>query len=156
MFSKHCDDGNRDIRFSENVRYILKICYKKEKPKIIHYRNYKTLNANLFKEELNNELLNIDINNAELVEFTSTVLSVLDKHAPIKRKYIRANNSAFMAKKLRAAIMTRSKLRQKLLIERTNDSKHLYNRQRKLCVSLLRKTKRDYFKQLNNKVISDN
>ena len=34
--------------------------------------------------------------------------------------------------------------------------KHLYNRQRNLCVSLLRKTKRDYFKQLNNKVISDN
>ena len=47
--------------------------YKKEKPKIIHYRNYKTFNANLFKKELNNELLNIDINNAELVEFTSTV-----------------------------------------------------------------------------------
>ena len=142
--------------FQKMLDTVLKICYKKEKPKIIHYRNYKTLNANLFKEELNNELLNIDINNAELLEFTSTVLSVLDKHARIKRKYIRANNSAFMAKKLRAAIMTRSKLRQKLLIERTNDSKHLYNRQRKLCVSLLRKTKRDYFNQLNNKVISDN
>ena len=105
---------------------------------------------------MNNELLNIDINNAELVEFTITVLSVLDKHAPIKRKYIRANNSAFMTKELRAAIMQRSKLRQKFLKERTSDSKHLYNRQRNLCVSLLRKTKGDYFKQLNNKVISDN
>ena len=109
-----------------------------------------------FKEELNNELLNIDINNAELVEFTNTVLSVLDKHAPIKRKYIRANNSAFMTKELRAAIMQRCKLRQKFLKERTNDSKHLYNRQRNLCVNFLRKTKRDYFKQSNDKVISDN
>ena len=45
---------------------------------------------------------------------------------------------------------------QKFLKERTSDSKHLYNRQRNLCVNLLRKTKRDYFKQLNNKVISDN
>ena len=142
--------------FHKMVITVLKLFYEKQKPKIIHYRNYKTFNANLFKEELNNELLNIDINNAELVEFTSTVLSVLDKHAPIKRKYIRANNSAFMTKELRAAIMQRSKLRQKFLKERTNDSKHLYNRQRNLCVSLLRKTKRDYFKQLNNKVISDN
>ena len=61
-----------------------------------------------------------------------------------------------MTKELRAAIVQMSKLRQKFLKERTNDSKHLYNRQRNLCVSLLRKTKRDYFKQLNNKVISDN
>ena len=83
---------------------------KKQKPKIIHCRNYKTFNANLFKEELNNELLNMDINDAELEESTNTVLSVLDKHVPIKRKYIRANNSTFMTKELRAAIMQSSKL----------------------------------------------
>ena len=61
-----------------------------------------------------------------------------------------------MTKEFRAATMQRSKLRQKILKERTNDSKHLYNRQRKLCVNFLGKTKMDYFKQLNNKVISDN
>ena len=142
--------------FTKMVITVLKIFYKKQKPKIIHYRNYKTFNANLFKEELNNELLSINNNNAELVEFTNTVLSIVDKHAPIKRKHIRANNSAFMTKELRAAIMQRSKLRQKFLKERTNDSKHLYKRQRNLCVSLLRKTKRNYFKQLNNKVVSNN
>ena len=37
-------------------------------------------------EELNHELLNIDNDDAELVEFINTVLSVLDKHAPIKIK----------------------------------------------------------------------
>ena len=138
------------------VIIVFKKFYKKQKPKIIHYRNYKTFSANLFKEEPNNELLSIDNNNAELVEFTNTVSSIRDKHAPIKRKYIRANNSAFMTKELRAAIMQKPKLRQKILKESTNDSKHLYNRQRNLCVSLLRKKKRDYFKQLNNKVVSDN
>ena len=142
--------------FHKMVITIFKIFYKKQKPKIIYYRNYKTFNGNLFKEKLNNELLSIDTNNTELVEFTTTVLSVLDKHAPIKRKYIRANNSAFTTKELRAVIMQTSKLRQKFVKERTSDSKHLYNRQRNLCVSLLQKTKRDYFKQLNNKVISDN
>ena len=142
--------------FHKTVITILNFFYKKQKQKIIHYRNYKNFNANLFKQELNNELLNLDINNAELVEFTNTVLSILDKHAPIKRKYIRANNSIFMTKKLTAAIMQRSKLRQKFSKERTNDSKNLCNMQRNLCVNLLRKTKRDYFKQLNNKLISDN
>ena len=142
--------------FRKNGNYNFQKVLQEQKPKIIRYRNYKTFNANLFKEELNNELLSVDNNNAELVEFTNTVLSVLDKHAPIKRKYIRANNSAFMTKELRSAIMQRSKLRQKILKERTNDSKPLYNRQRNLCVSLLRKTKRDYFKQLNNKVVYDN
>ena len=136
--------------FLKMVITVLKIFYKKQKPKIILYGNYETFNANLFKEELNNKLLSIDNNNAELVEFTNTDLSILDKHAPIKRKYIRANNSAFMATELRAAIMQRSKLRQKFLKERTKDSKHLYNRQKNLCVSLLRKTKRDYF---NNYII---
>ena len=34
--------------------------------------------------------------------------------------------------------------------------KHLCNKQENLCVSLWPKTKRDYLKQLNNKVVSDN
>ena len=70
--------------FYKMVITVLDFFKKKQKPKIIQYRNYKTFNANLFKEELNYELLNTDINNAELVEITSTVLSVLDKFAPIK------------------------------------------------------------------------
>ena len=73
--------------FHKMVITVLKIFYKKQKTKIIHYRNYKIFNANLLKEELNNELLSIDNNNAELVEFTNAVLSILDKHALIK-KYI--------------------------------------------------------------------
>ena len=120
--------------FHKMVITVLKICYKKEEPKIIHYRNYRTFSANLFKEELNNELLSSDNNNTELVEFINTVLSILDKHAPIKRIYIRANNSAFMASDLRAAVMQRSRLTQNFFKERTNNSKHLYNRQKKpLC-----------------------
>ena len=84
--------------FHKMVITVLKIFYRKQKPKIFYYRNYKTFDAN--KEELNNDLLSIDINNAELVEFTNTVLSILDKHAPTKRKCIRANNSAFLMNKL--------------------------------------------------------
>ena len=139
--------------FHKMVITVLKFFYKKQKPKIIHYRNYKTFNANLFKEKLNNELLNIDINNVCQVLLSTVFISTWQK---CTHKIYLSNNSAFMTKDLRAAIIQRSKLRQKSLKQRTNDSKHLYDRQRNLCVRLLRKTKRDYFKQLNKKVISDN
>ena len=118
--------------FHKMVITVLNSFYNNKKTKIIHYRNYKTFNANLFKKELNKELLSIDDDNTDLVEFTNNVLSILDKYTPIKRKYIPANNSEFMIKDLRAAIMHRSEVRQTFLKERTNDSKHLCNRQRNL------------------------
>ena len=50
-----------------------------------------------------------------------------------------------MTKGLRKAIMNRSKLRNNLLKTRNEESRRRFNRQRNLCVSLLRKTKRDVF-----------
>ena len=98
--------------------------------------------------------MKIDINNAELKEFNEIFLKVLDKHALRKQKYIRANNSNFIAKAFRKEIMHRSRLRNKFLRERTNESKTAYNKQRNICVSLLRKTKRDYFANLDTKTVN--
>ena len=60
---------------------VFKVFYKKQKPKIIQYRKQNSFNNDLFREELNNELLN-DLNNAELSEFTETFMSLFDKHVP--------------------------------------------------------------------------
>ena len=90
---------------------VLKIFYKKQKPKVIQYRKYDNFINDLFLEELNNELLNVDLNNAELSEFTEAFMSLLDNHAPKNQKYIRANNVNFMTKSLWKAIMLRSKFR---------------------------------------------
>ena len=65
---------------------VLKMFYKKQNPKIILYRNYKTFNEELFSIELDKELAKIDLNNAELAEFHNKFLSVLSKHVPIKYK----------------------------------------------------------------------
>ena len=46
------------------------------------------------------------------------VFHIFNKHAPIKRKYIRANEAPFMTKDLHKAIMKRSKLRNKFLKSR--------------------------------------
>ena len=130
--------------------------YKKQKPKIIHYRNYKTFKEQLFRIELDKELEKIDLNNAELAEFHNELLSVLNKHAPIKYKYIRANNSSYMTKSLRKEIMLRSRLSKKFLKTKTGESKQLYNKQQNLCVTLLRKAKRNYFADLDNRILKDN
>ena len=97
--------------FHKTVVTVLKVFYKKQKPKTIQYRKYDSFNNDSFREELNNELLNVDLNNAEISEFTETFVSLLDKYAPRKQKYIRANNANFMAKRLRKAIVFRSKFR---------------------------------------------
>ena len=67
---------------------------------------------------MNNELLKIDINSAELKEFNQIFFKVLDKHAPRKQKYIRGNSSSYIKKALRKEIMHRSRLRNKFLRER--------------------------------------
>ena len=84
------------------------------------------------------------------------MLSILDKHAPKNEKFIRENNSNFVTKNLRKAIMKSSKLRNKYLREIRNEAKNLSNKQRNLCMNILRKNKRDYFGNVNNKTITDN
>ena len=148
------DTGISD--FHKLVVTVLKTFYKKQRPKIIHYRNYKNFENDNFREDLKRELLKFDITNAPLSKFNDTVLSVLDKHAPKKLKYIRSNNCNFMTKELRKAIMNRSKLRNKFLKTRNKESKRRFKRQRNFCVSLLRKNKRRFFGKLNHRVISDN
>ena len=95
---------------------VMKTHYKKQKAKTIQYRNYKHIYDQSFNFELNNELMKIDINNA-FKEFNEIFLKALDKHAPRKQKYIKANNSNFITKAFRKEIMHRSRLRNKFLRE---------------------------------------
>ena len=60
-----------------------------------------------------------------------------------------------MSKALRKAIMVRSKLKNKYNKNRTEENWDSYKKQRNFCVSLLRKTKKDYFNNLNIKNITD-
>ena len=81
--------------FHKIVNTVLKVFYKKQKPKRIQY-SYKNFDNQLFQRESNSELLKIDLNNADLSEFTETFLSILDKHSPKKQKFIRANDYIFV------------------------------------------------------------
>ena len=68
--------------FYKMVITVLKVFYKKQKPKIFQYRSYKNFDNQIFQIELNSVLLKIDLNNADPSEFTEIFLSILDKRAP--------------------------------------------------------------------------
>ena len=89
-------------------------------------------------------------------DFEETFLSLLNKHAPLKKKILRHNNGPFMTKELGKQIMNRSKLKNKYNKKRNYESWSLYKKQRNCCLSLLRKTKKAYFEKLNIKEIGDN
>ena len=61
-----------------------------------------------------------------------------------------------MNKTLSKAIMQRSKLRNIFLKNRTEENRNNYAKQRNLCVTLLRKSKREFYGNLNEKKLCDN
>ena len=61
-----------------------------------------------------------------------------------------------MIKALHKAIVIRSKLKNKYNKNRTGENWASYKKQRNFCVNLQRKTKIDYFNDLNIKNITDN
>ena len=73
--------------------------------------------------------------------FQNLLLHTLDKMAPIKQKHIRGNQSPFMNKDIHKAMMTRRKLRNRILKEPTLMNRIAYKKQRNYCVSLMREKK---------------
>ena len=62
----------------------------------------------------------------------------------------------FINKILSKEIMKRTNLRNKFLNDRTEENRNSYALQRNYCVSLLKKTKKEYFGNLNKKNVCDN
>ena len=85
-----------------------------------------------------------------------TFLNVLNKFAPLKKKYLRANHSRFVSKVLHKAIMQRSRLRNEYLKDKTRAARIAYKKQRNVCVSIFHKSKTCYYENLDAKNITDN
>ena len=52
--------------------------------------------------------------------------------------------------------MTRSRLLNRFLKNRGEENRKLFSKQRNKCVSLLRKSKKNYFENVNEKNVTDN
>ena len=123
---------------------------------MVNYRDYKNFQNNEFRAELSNEMLKNDLGNMEYQHFLNIFIEILNKHVPMKQKYLRANQGRFMTKDLHKAIMKRSRLRNQFLSDRTDISREEYKKQRNLCVSFLNKSRKNHFRNLDIKLATDN
>ena len=83
----------------------------KSKPWEIHYRNYNKFDSLKFNVDLKNAFAHEKIKSC--IQFDEVFMKVLNRHAPLKKKILRANHSSYMSKTLRKAIMRRSYLENK-------------------------------------------
>ena len=80
--------------------------------------------------------------------FKRNIYNILETHAPLKKRYVRANQGPFMNKKISKEIMKRSHLRNKFLNSKSDIDRKAYNRQRNFCVSLIRQEKKRFFQKI--------
>ena len=87
--------------------YSPKLCLK-----LVNYRDVKKFLNEAFRDKLLTNLCHIAPN---YDDFIKMVNRVLDRHAPPKKTYIRANQKPFITSELNKAIMNRSRLRNRYL-----------------------------------------
>ena len=112
---------------------------------IVYYRNHKKFNeANFLNDVKNCDFsLKTDDPNENYDFLTNTFINIVNKHASLKKKFIRGNQALFMTRNLRKDIYTRSKFRNKFCKNPTKENEKL--KQINKCVALRRKCIREYF-----------
>ena len=137
---------------------VMKKSFKKFQPRIINYRSYKHFSNDTFRKDLIDKLSNekFVITDDGLKRFCEISVNVLNKHAPRKNKYARANQMPFFTKEFSKEIMTRSRLHKKYLKNRNEKNRAINVKQRNYCVSLPRKSKKKYYEKLDERNLMDN
>ena len=89
--------------------------------------------------------------------FEREFLNVLNNHAPLKKKFIRANHVPYMTKPLQTkAIMKRSQLENKYLRNSSNLNRTKYKKQKNFCSRLYKKERKKFYSKLDIKNLTDN
>ena len=93
------------------------------------------------------------VNNYE--EFESKFIKILEKHAPLKKRTLRANNAPYMTKNLRKAMMKRTELATRYNKTRNIEDFHNFRKQRNFVNRLYKKERKKYFNSLDKNDIQD-
>ena len=159
MFQSTCVIQTGLSDFHSMTVTVMRKNFKKIRLRVINYRFYRYFSNETFRVSLINNLPNESfVNNDDgLDKFCKTTMDTLNSFPPIKKKYAHyGNQMPFMTKSLSKEIMARSRLRNKYLKHKTEKNCLLYTQQSIKCVSLLRKTKINYYENLDEKQIKDN
>ena len=139
--------------FHKMVITIFKSKFGKQKPKLMHYRDYKNFDKGHFESELKEQSRIC----TSYETFEKVFLEILELHAPQKQKYVRANEVPYMTRTLRKAIMRRSQLETKFLKSKSDQDKQNYKRHKNFVSKLYKKERKKFFKNLDlTKILSDN
>ena len=149
---KYCFQGasSFETRLNDHhhlISSILKSTFEKEEPKQVIYRDYQHYQWQHFKSDLKSSLNNC---NGNFDVYEKAFTSALNSHAPKKVKVLRGNHKLHLNKKLRKAIMERSRL-----INKANKSKQptdiaSYKKQRNLVISLNKQSKLHCFNSISS------
>ena len=134
------------------VLTVLKTKFQKAKRKQVTYRDYKTFESSMFKDDLK---MGMRGKFNDYQQFEKIFIETLDKHAPLKKKSVRANHAPYMTKILRKAIMKRSELETKFYKTKTENDKKLYKKQKNFVSALYKKERKKYFKNLDLKKVAE-
>ena len=89
------------------------------------------------------------------IKFDEVFMKVLNRHAPLKKKILRANHSSYMSKALRKAIMRRSYLEKKYL-KKADQSLRAYKKQKNYFSRLYKNERKKFFNSLSPSFVTDN
>ena len=137
---------------------ILRSYWEKKQPKIASSRDFGKFSNNDFKTQILRDFSTLRLSDdfPSLDLYVDICIRVLYIYAPKKKRHLRANSSPFMNKAISKAVMDRRRLRNKFLKNRSAENKLAYYRQRNYCLPLTRKSKRDYYNNLDNRNVTDN
>ena len=79
--------------FHKMVVTVMKTTFPKAQPKIVYYRDYKNFDLYAFRTDLRTQLS--EINEKDYYQFELTFPKVLEEHAPMKMKVLRANDEPY-------------------------------------------------------------
>ena len=94
--------------------------------------------------------------NVKYKSITKNVLERIDKHAPLKKKFVRGNQAPFINIDLQKAIRTRTRLKNKYWRDPSRENVVVYKKQRNLCVSIGRKSITNYLNKFSDKGLETN
>ena len=138
--------------FHKMIVVVMKMHFPKMKPQVVSYWKYKD-----FHNETSLDSVKYEFNVQEQFLIKKGLdgfsTEIFDKHAPNKSN---TNHKPFINNEISKAIVTRSRLRNRFLQNRSGENRKLFKKQRHKCVSFLRKSKKYYFANLNEKNITDN
>ena len=80
---------------------------------------------------------------------------MVKKHAPLRKKFLRANHAPYITKTLRKAIMRRSQLDTKYLKSKYQTDLKLYKKHKNFCSKLYKSERRKYYESSDMKNILD-